>query len=390
MKFSLLCCVLGVFGLNDILIDTDPGIDDVMAFLMALGNPNVQVRAITLTYGNTVLKNVARNLCSFFHTLDLQAKATGTELYRHNGIPRVAVGAHGPLKGPLYTAGYFHGLDGLGNLTLAHPELIAHDFQSYFDYNFDTKTKKYHPRKTSTRFVASPLSAVDEILFQLKSLPPFTLTIVALGPLTNIALAIQKDPITMSRVKRIVVMGGALLVPGNTTPMAEFNFYADPYAVNVVFNATRGLTRKTINPQPIHVTLAPVNLTHTTLMAQETMTSFLANAQGQPIVTFYTSMLAIPFQKSNNIHGLALHDPVAMGIALNLIVPKPDTKRYTIQVEEESKLARGLCVIDLRPKAKPTPTDDDINIEVAYATDNPNLFQHTLLKASFPSHKPPN
>ncbi|KAJ9066578.1 hypothetical protein DSO57_1008214 [Entomophthora muscae] len=396
MKLAL--PVLCVLGLNDILIDTDPGIDDVMSIFMALGTPDVNVRAITMTFGNTVLKNVARNIVSIFHALDLQKNATGKEKYRNNIIPRLAVGADKPLKGPRYTGGYFHGVDGLGNLTITHPELIADDFQDYFNYDFDKalKTKRRKPKKTSHRFIASPLNAVDEILYQLKSLPPLTLTIVAIGPLTNIALAIQKDPVTMSRAKRIVVMGGALLVPGNITPMSEFNFYVDPYAVNVVFNATRGFKKHRYfnllqqpnpdfsKPHPLRVTLVPVNLTHTTLMTQANMESYLLPIRNQPIPTFFANMLTIPFQRSEKIHGLALHDPVAMGIALDIMRPRPLIKRYSIQVEEDSKIARGLCVIDLRPKAKPAPIDDDINIEVAYATHRPELFQYAVLKASFP------
>ncbi|KAI0244781.1 hypothetical protein L0F63_002755 [Massospora cicadina] len=360
----------------ELLIDADPGVDDVMSILMALADPNVNVRAITVTYGNTNLNDSIRNLCSIFHTLDLQKRASGMENYQHNNLPRVAIGAAKPLKGPLYIAGYYHGKDGLGNLSYTHPELVA-------------------LVSTSDRFISSPFDAVDEILYQLKSLPPFALTIVALGPLTNLALAIQKDPVTMSRVKQIVVMGGALLVPGNMSPLAEFNFYADPYAVNVVFNQTRGFNGsqylalpldklglpQVTQPLPLHVSLIPVNLTHTTLMSKKVMDAYLSPIQLQPIVTFYTTMLSIPFKRSEKIHGLALHDPVAMGVALGFL--QPHRKRFSIEVEEESGITRGLCVIDLRPKAKPQPDPSDINVEVCYATENPSRFQFLMLKRSF-------
>ncbi|KAJ9055703.1 hypothetical protein DSO57_1001139 [Entomophthora muscae] len=409
MKLAFFLPILSVFGLNNILIDTDPGVDDVLALLMALGNKDTNITAITLVFGNAVLKNATRNLVSVFHVLDLQAKESKFDLYHKKTPPRVALGAYKPLKLPMYTAGYFHGFDGLGNLTITRPSLTCADYQKYFDYNFDGDEPKRlghncrpqvrKDKRTSHRFTASPLNAVDEILFQLKSLPPFTLTIVALGPLTNIALAIQKDPITMSRVKRIVVMGGALLSVGNITPMAEFNFYADPHAVNVVFDATRGFNVKqhqdlVLNPppvfmkaEPLNITLVSSTITHTTLMTRKNMTNHFAGIGYKIIPDFTTQMLIIPQRYSDKIGGLALHDPLAMGVAMNLIPNGPATHRYSIEIIDDSVRGRGVCIIDQRPKSKAGPTPSQTNIEVVEGVGNPWHFQRIFLDAAFP--KPP-
>jgi inosine-uridine nucleoside N-ribohydrolase len=89
-------------------------------------------------------------------------------------------------------------------------------------------------------FETTPRDAADEILYQLKQVEPLTMTIAAIGPLTNLALAYQRDPITFSRVKRVVIMGGAVNVPGNICAYAEFNFRADPHAAQIVMGTSKG------------------------------------------------------------------------------------------------------------------------------------------------------
>ncbi|KAI9297285.1 nucleoside hydrolase, partial [Neoconidiobolus thromboides FSU 785] len=207
------------------IIDTDPGVDDILALLLAFRAQHVDVKSICLTHGNTNLNNVMRNFCSLFHTLTLQhnynlAKdQNAKDLFSKPNLPRVAIGSTAPMKGDCFAAEDVHGSDGFGNLTNTHPHFIDNEFKSKL-------------------FEVSEYNAVDEILFQLKNNPPFTITIVTLGPLTNLAKAIQKDAYTVGLAKHIYIMGGACKVPGNVTTEAEFNFFADGYAAKVVLDAT--------------------------------------------------------------------------------------------------------------------------------------------------------
>lgn len=342
-----------------LLIDTDPGVDDVLAILLALTTPSVC--AITLTHGNTSLANAQRNLMTIFHVLDGQAKAMGNDGFL-GSRPRIAIGSPAPLKGHSNIGSYFHGYDGIGNLTRTHPHLMApHGDNSQEDQ----------------RYEVSPLDAVDEIIWQLATHPPGTLTILALGPLTNIAKVVEKDPAVLQRAKQVVVMGGAIACPGNISPLAEFNFYADPHAASVVLEATRG--------GAVRLVLVPLDITHTSFLTREFATARLASRL-DPLAQLVFNMLRDSFGFTMDYLGVdavALHDPLAAAIALGLICPTTET--MAVRVECESALSLGASVADRRRNA-PSLTAQDPHVDVCLSFPLPEKFQEQLLDAIFPTH----
>ena len=174
-----------------LVIDTDPGVDDAHAILMALAHPNVRVEAITSVAGNVGLPLTTANAC---HILD----AAGADA-------PVFAGAAAALIARNPVADYVHGSDGLGESRLP----------------------------PSTRRVQSEHAA--NALVRLANENPGELTLVAIGPLTNVGLATCLDPDLPSKYKKLVIMGGAIHAQGNTTPLAEFNTYSDPEAAEIVF-----------------------------------------------------------------------------------------------------------------------------------------------------------
>lgn len=173
------------------LIDTDTASDDAVALLMVLREPAVKVEAITTVAGNCPLDTCVRNAL-----ITVETAATYT--------PPVYEGRAGPMMRDLFTAEFVHGSDGMGEMNLPDPALKKEDGH-----------------------------AVDAIIETAKKFAG-ELEIITLGPLSNLALAILKEPAICQQVKRVYIMGGAGLGPGNITPVAEFNFYVDAEAANIV------------------------------------------------------------------------------------------------------------------------------------------------------------
>jgi purine nucleosidase len=181
-----------------LVIDTDPGVDDALAIMAAFAHPEALVEAITTVAGNVSLERTTANACTILDVLE-------------QNVP-VYAGCGRPLVGDAVDAGHFHGEDGLGD-------------------------SGYPP---SARQVAGE-HAVNALI-QLANEWPGELTLVAIGPLTNVALATRLDPTLPQKYARLVVMGGSIRGVGNVTTAAEFNAYADPEAAAVVFDAWPGLT----------------------------------------------------------------------------------------------------------------------------------------------------
>ena len=181
-----------------LVIDTDPGVDDAHALMLAFAHPDADVVALTTVNGNVPVDKTTANACTILDVL-----GADVPVYAGCSRPLIAVPHH---------AGDFHGKDGLGDAG-------------------------YGP---STRAVAGEHAV--HALVRLANDAPGELTLVAIGPLTNVALAVRLDPALPSKYKRLVVMGGAIRGMGNTTPAAEFNFYADPEAAAIVFEAWPELT----------------------------------------------------------------------------------------------------------------------------------------------------
>ena len=295
-----------------ILIDTDPGIDDALAILLAFGSPEVSVEAITTVAGNVEVDLATANV---FRILDV-----ARPVHR----PRVARGAAAPLAGPLVTAAHVHGDDGLGNLGRFREP--------------DGRPRYPEPSRT--------LQMLDGADLILETADRFAgrLVVVALGPLTNVALALRRDPGRLARAARIVVMGGAVAVPGNVTAAAEFNIHVDPEAAAAVLAS--GLP----------VELVPLDVTRQTVLTRSSLSAALARHVGQTarFVEDFTAH-GFDFETRRGDGAMALHDPLAIGVAVD---PSFVTlEALHVAVECEGRLTRGMTVADRRPYLSgPAPT----------------------------------
>lgn len=177
-----------------IILDTDPGIDDAQAIAFAIAHPDIELLGLTTVFGNAEVDITTRNA---LHILDV---------FGQPQIP-VARGASDPLTQARYPAPDFvHGIDGLGNIDIKQPS-------------------------------TAPISeSAAEFIVRMASEQPGEITLVAIGPLTNIAQAVNLDPTLPGKVKSLVVMGGSVSHPGNVTPLAEANFFNDPHAADLVFS----------------------------------------------------------------------------------------------------------------------------------------------------------
>ena len=210
-----------------VVIDTDPGVDDALALALALASPELSVRAVTTVAGNVDLATATSNADYLLRIL-----APGRAI-------RVAQGYAKPLVRELVTAEEVHGSDGLAGIT--------------------SLERWRRPLAAPTRALAS---AVDMIVDEVGSSPD-PVTVIALGPLTNVAAALRRDAAAMRRAAGIVVMGGSLHAGGNVTPHAEFNFYVDPEAADLVLASG------------MPVTLTPLDVTQQLAVADETVESRL-------------------------------------------------------------------------------------------------------------------
>ena len=206
-----------------VVIDTDPGVDDASALLLAWGSPEISVRALTTVAGNAPLDAATANACRL------------VALCRPSPVPVIAAGA--ALACLLVTATQYHGDDGLGDVA-GWP---------------------------AASMPLAPASAPTVIADAARELGR-ALTLIALGPLTNVARALETDAAALGRVGRLVVMGGAVDVPGNVTPTAEFNMHVDPEAAARVF--ARGLP----------IDLVPLDATDQVVLPRARLQQALATA----------------------------------------------------------------------------------------------------------------
>jgi len=290
-----------------LLIDTDPGIDDALALLLAFASPDCEVAALTTVAGNVPIEAATANA---------QRLAA---LAAPGRPPRIARGAAGPLVGRLITAADVHGEDGLGDIgRLREPD-----------------GRLRYP-------VADPppLEMQDGaglILETAARLGP-DLTVVALGPLTNLALALRRDPAGLARVARVVVMGGAVGVPGNVTAAAEFNIHVDPEAAAEVLAA--GLP----------VELVPLDVTRRCCLTRAALARALGGRR-DPVAAFLTDVTAhgFAYADAGGGAGIVMHDPLAVAVALDPTLVRLDALR--VDVETRGEHTRGLTLADRRPRA---------------------------------------
>lgn len=285
-----------------LIIDTDPGVDDALALILAMRSPGAVVEAITTVSGNVPVAQATRNALTVLDLLDLPRR------------PPVASGAEAPLERSPVTATEVHGADGLGELgRFRNPD--------------------GGPRYPSPRGAPAAGDAVSMILDTIRRFPD-EVTLVALGPLTNVARALLKDPDGVRRLRRLVVMGGAVAVPGNVTPVAEFNIFGDPQAARLVLRS--GLP----------VTLVPLDVTRRVRVAP----GDLAAVPGR-VGQFLRDATGCAFRFAEAQEGgswFTLHDPLAVAVALDptLVTAEP----LALDVEVAGELTMGMTVADRRPR----------------------------------------
>jgi inosine-uridine nucleoside N-ribohydrolase len=270
------------------LIDTDPGIDDALALLLAWGSPELAVEAITTVAGNVPLETATRNLDRLL------------ALRRPARAPRVGVGAQAPLARPLWTAERYHGADGLGDLP---------------DW----------PPVPATSGPARPRAA--DLIVETAARLGSALTMVALGPLTNLALALDAGAAPVRSVGRVVVMGGAVDVAGNVTPTAEFNLHVDPEAAARVFAAGLALD------------LVPLDATRQARLTSAQLTDALRHAP-RTLADRITAFTARAF-KVDEPRGIALHDPLAVAVAIDPTLVEWEPVCLAIEGDGETRRVAG-------------------------------------------------
>jgi len=251
--------------MRPLLIDTDPGIDDALALLLALASPDCSVEAITTVAGNVEVPLCTRNA--------KRVVAVAAPLRS----PCIVEGAATPLARPLRTAVHYHGADGLGG---ALP-----------------------PEAPSPP--PAPGSAARTLVQMARRMGQM-LTVVAIGPLTNLALALELDAPALAGIGRLVVMGGAVEVPGNVTPTAEFNMYVDPEAADRVVAADLPLE------------LIPLDVTQRVILRQPALEAALRSAPSG-LADFVSTVTRFAFRVEavSGTPGITLHDPLAVGVALD-------------------------------------------------------------------------
>ncbi|KZT72099.1 nucleoside hydrolase [Daedalea quercina L-15889] len=343
-----------------VIIDTDPGVDDVLAILLALASPELDVRAIIVSYGNTTLEASHLNIIKLYHVLLKHLEQYPDQRPRFPGISGerkviLAKGSSKPVEGEIHSAEFFHGRDGLGNINVRHPDL-----------NVDVPTGEH------SHLLLTERPGVEVALEIIQSEPSRSITYVALGPLTNLALLLRLGGDSVrNRIGRVVTMGGALDVPGNHSPVAEFNFFADPYAAKELLtpdDPQSGLALERFVLLPLDIT-TPHELPFPVYAARvdqsfENATVRPSQAEGKsPLVHFTSSFLELTreIMVSYGKDALELHDIVAVWCAIanppleietTGAVPKlqPGWKasQRKFQIERVGEITRGMCVVDRR------------------------------------------
>ncbi len=274
-----------------IIIDTDPGQDDAVAILLALAAPELEVLGLTAVAGNVPLALTelnARKICELANRADVAVYA----------------GCERPMNRALVTAEHVHGRTGLDGPDLPDPKMTL-----------------------------APGHAVDFIIRTVRQSPKNTITLCALGPLTNLATAMTRAPDIVPRIAEIVLMGGAYFEVGNITPAAEFNIYVDPEAAEIVLKSG------------VEIVMMPLDVTHQALTTRARIDAFRAlNTRVGTAVAELTDFFERFDMEKYGANGAPLHDPCVIAYLL-----KPDLfegRRINVEIETKSDLTLGMTVAD--------------------------------------------
>jgi purine nucleosidase len=283
-----------------IILDCDPGHDDAIAMMLAWGNPEIDLVAVTTVMGNQTIDKVTRNALAV-------AKVAGI-----TGVP-FARGAHRPLVREVEVADAIHGESGLDG-----------------------------PRMPDPTLTLDPRHAVDLIIDTVMAAEPGEITLVPTGALTNIAMAVRKEPRIAERVKEIVLMGGGVGV-GNWSATSEFNIVIDPEAAHIVFNESWPLT------------MVGLDLTHEAI-ATPAVAAAIAAVDTAParFVGELLEFFGAAYRDAQGFEHPPVHDPCAVALVIDPTVM--EVVRVPLDVELTGSITLGMTVADFRRPAPPDCT----------------------------------
>lgn len=292
-----------------VIMDVDTGNDDAVALLLALFSPEVELIAVTTVAGNAPVEYTTDNTLKI-----LDCAGVRDDFPVGRGMAR-------PLAKELVTAVHIHGGTGLGGVELP-----------------------------PTNRKVSELHAV-ELLIKMIMESEEKVTLVPVGPLTNIALAIMKEPRILENIEEMIIMGGAINDPGNVTPAAEFNIFVDPHAAKFVFHSGA------------KITLVPLDVTMKTMITREQLEAIV---KADNIVEQFTSAIILRYMERYKQHigidGCPLHDALALALAFDKSLVK--TRRMYVDVETTGEITLGKTVADYW-----MVTGKEPNMEVAIEVD---------------------
>jgi inosine-uridine nucleoside N-ribohydrolase len=296
-----------------VILDVDPGHDDAVALMLACAHPDLDLLAVTTVAGNVPIEKTTRNTLRVLSLLGC------------THVP-VGVGASEPLERPLHTAEDIHGKSGL-------------------DGSEEIPEANFGPdERGAVALIADTLRASPE-----------PVTLVPVGPLTNIATFLREHPNLKDRVARISLMGGSM-GHGNTTPAAEFNVYVDPEAAHEVFES--GLP----------ITMSGLDVTHQAGAGHEERARLRATGRVGGLVAEFLDYFASTYESIFGFDAPPLHDPVAVAAVLEPGLLK--TRPMRVDVECRSDLTRGETVCDFHGVTGRTP-----NAEVGVELDREGFFR---------------
>jgi inosine-uridine nucleoside N-ribohydrolase len=300
-----------------VIIDTDPGVDDALALMLAFNSPELKVEAVTSVAGNVGLELATENALRILEFLGV------------SGIP-VAAGASKPLLRRASDASEFHGRTGLGEAVLPEPRLVR-----------------------------DPRTAVELIINEADRLGE-ELTIVTIGPLTNIASVILARPGIVNQIEGLVIMGGAFnLTPyghGNANAVAEFNVWHDPEAAKIVFNT--GIPMKAIG---LDVTTDPA-----TRISREMFEEIegLGTRRSRLVADLCRGFV-------RRFGGFSLHDPLTVAAIADPSLA--ETERFKVDIETVGELTRGMTVVERRHRLR--ITGPEANVDVCTSVDSERFLE---------------
>ena len=298
---------------NKIILDCDPGHDDAIAMLLAWGSPEIDLVGVTTVMGNQTIEKVTRNALSV-------ARVAGI-----TGVP-FARGAHRPLVRQIEVAESIHGKSGLDGPRLPEP------------------TMELDPRH-----------AVDFIIDTIMAADMGDITLVPTGALTNIAMAVRKEPRIVERVKQVVLMGGGVNV-GNWSATSEFNIVIDPEAAHIVFN------------EPWPLTMVGLDLTHEALATPAVVEAIAAiGTAPSRFVGELLEFFGETYREQQGFEHPPVHDPCAVAFVIDPTVMQ--VTRVPLDVELAGTLTLGMTVADFR-----APAPADCTTQVAGKLDHAKFW----------------